>query len=151
MTTAEYSLDNNALFSDDFHIWTLEWTPDGFVGSCDGNIYFNVSTNDGYWNKGNFDTRIPGSDNPWEYGSKDAPFDTEYYIIINLAAGGTNGYFPTGSQSKPDGFPAYTQPWSDLSQTAFADFWNSKNDWYPTWKATQNRGESAAFVYQYIP
>ena len=86
MTTSEVT-SPNGYFSDDFHTWTLEWTPDGFKGLLDGIEYFNVSTDNGYWEKGKFDNNVPGSFNPWQYGNKDAPFDQEYFFVINLAAG----------------------------------------------------------------
>ena len=31
-------------------------------------------------------------DNPWAAGGRNAPFDQEFYFVINLAVGGTNGY-----------------------------------------------------------
>ncbi len=39
----------------------------------------------------------PHWNNPWQDGPKNAPFDQEFYLIINLAVGGTNGYFPEGN------------------------------------------------------
>ena len=32
--------------------------------------------------------------NPWSSASPAAPFDQEFYLIINLAVGGTSGWFP---------------------------------------------------------
>ena len=150
MTTEEYSLPNGESFSSGFHNWTMDWTPDGFNCSVDGSLYFTVDTNDGYWKKGQFDTNLPGSANPWQYGNTDAPFDKEFFFILNVAVGGTNGYFPTGSVSQPQGFPQYTQPWSDDSQTAYQQFWQSVNQWYPTWKPLVNNGELAAMKVDYI-
>eukprot|EP00486_Rosalina_sp_Unknown_P016167 CAMPEP_0201596728 /NCGR_PEP_ID=MMETSP0190_2-20130828/193357_1 /ASSEMBLY_ACC=CAM_ASM_000263 /TAXON_ID=37353 /ORGANISM="Rosalina sp." /LENGTH=398 /DNA_ID=CAMNT_0048057255 /DNA_START=134 /DNA_END=1330 /DNA_ORIENTATION=+ len=150
MTTKEYSLPNGALFSAGFHNWTLDWTPSGFNCSVDGNLYFTVNTGDGYWTKGAFDTNMPNSYNPWQYGNKDAPFDQDFFFILNVAAGGTNGYFPTGSISQPDGLPSYAQPWPDNSQDAYEQFWQSVNQWYPTWHPFQNNGESAAMKVDYI-
>ena len=67
-----------------------------------------------------------------------APFDQKYYLILNLAVGGTNGFFPddtTGSR----------KPWSNAGGNAFADFWGAKNEWYPTWN-----GEDAALQIDYV-
>ena len=108
MTTKGYSLPNGELFSDGYHNWTLDWTPEGFNCSLDGNLYFTISTENGYWEKGAFNTNKPGSHNPWQFGEKDAPFDHKFFFILNVAAGGTNGYFPTGSVSSPNGFPSYS-------------------------------------------
>eukprot|EP01084_Bolivina_argentea_P014699 27493_1 len=150
MTTNEYALPNGALYSAGFHNWTLDWTPDGFNCSVDGHQYLTVSTGDGYWAKGNFDTNKPGSANIWQYGKKDAPFDKEFFFVLNVAAGGTNGYFPTGSVSSPQGLPSYTQPWPDDSQVAYQQFWASVNQWYPTWHPFENNGEAAAMKIDYI-
>ena len=70
---------------------------------------------------------------------------------MNVAAGGTGGFFPDGCTSKPDGnMASYTKPWSDTSATAYADFWNSVDKWYPTWYPFENNGESAALKVDYI-
>lgn len=153
MTHAAYTLPNSAYFSDAFHNWTVEWTPEGFTMSVDEYVYFNKPTpSNGYWNYGNFDEYEPFSSNPW-IGSNNtnAPFDQEFYLVINLAVGGTAGFFPDGSVSTPgNGLPSYTKPWSDTSTTAYADFWNSHNLWYPTWYPFTNNGENAALKVDYI-
>jgi len=152
MSHEHYILDNNQLFSDDYHIFVLEWTPNGFISSVDDVIYFNVSTpSNGYWNYGNFDTRYPNSFNPWISGNIDAPFDKEFFLIINLACGGTSGFFPDGSMSNPgNGINEYVKPWGDTTSTAYTDFWNSRNSWYPTWNPFENNGEQAALKIDYI-
>jgi hypothetical protein len=43
--------------------------------------------------KGKFDTK---KYNPWEGEDINAPFNKEFYIILNVAVGGTNSYFPDG-------------------------------------------------------
>ena len=106
-TTKAYHLPDGALYSADFHIWTLEWTPDGIHCSLGGHEYFTVLTEDGFWAKGEFDSDEPGRSNPWEYGPQNAPFDQKFYFLLNVAAGGTNNYFPEGSLSTPDGMSAY--------------------------------------------
>jgi len=73
----------------------------------DSNKVLQVNHSDiSYWDKAQITNRA----NPWQYSSnKCAPFDTEYYLIINLAVGGTAGYFKDGVAAKP---------WSDQSQRA---------------------------------
>ena len=45
----------------------------------------------GFWELGEF----WGVNNPWENSdSYLTPFDTEFYLILNVAVGGTNGFFP---------------------------------------------------------
>jgi hypothetical protein len=41
------------------------------------------------------------TENPWEAGEPSAPFDQEFYLILNVAVGGTNGYFPDDQCDKP--------------------------------------------------
>ena len=54
-----------------------------------------------------------------------------------MAVGGT-AYFPDGFINQPP------KPWSNNSPTAARDFWNKRNDWYPTWNPKTNNGEDAA-------
>ncbi|CAG1987851.1 unnamed protein product [Fusarium graminearum] len=68
-------------------------------------------------------------DDPWAAANDvNAPFDQEFYLIINLAVGGTNGWFQDGKSGKP---------WYDASPTAKNDFWDARDQWYPTWKQPQ--------------
>lgn len=47
-----------------------------------------------------------------------------FYLIINVAAGGANGFFPDNVGGKP---------WLDSSTTAMSDFWAANDQSYPTW------------------
>ncbi|KAH6904287.1 glucan 1,3-beta-glucosidase [Coprinopsis sp. MPI-PUGE-AT-0042] len=70
--------------------------------------------------------------NIWEEaeGGLDAPFDQPFYLIINLAVGGTSGWFPDGQGDKP---------WYDESQTAMRDFANAQDTWSKTWGGRDER------------
>lgn len=68
-------------------------------------------------------------DNPWAGRGKNAPFDQKFYVIFNVAVGGTGGYFPDGNG----------KPWSDEDPHAVNAFWAAQDQWYPTWD-----GENAA-------
>ena len=57
---------------------------------------------------------MPGTANPWAGRGPNAPFDQRFYLVINVAVGGTNGYFPDGVGGKP---------WADASGAAANDFW----------------------------
>ncbi|KAE9392055.1 hypothetical protein BT96DRAFT_1000756 [Gymnopus androsaceus JB14] len=48
----------------------------------------------------------------------------EFYLILNVAVGGTNGWFPDGQEDKP---------WIDASDTAMRDFTNAQSTWSATW------------------
>ena len=64
---------------------------------------------------------------------------------MNVAVGGTNGFF--GDDWTNGGYP---KPWNNQSPTAFLDFWNAKNNWYPTWKPEENDGENVAMLVDYL-
>ena len=57
------------------------------------------------------------------------PFDRDFYLILNVAVGGTNGWFEDGVAAKP---------WVDGSETARKDFWDARGEWWPGW---QEKGE----------
>lgn len=57
-------------------------------------------------------------------GRSQTPFDQEFYLILNLAVGGENGWFEDGVARKP---------WRDGSENARKDFWEGRGDWFPTW------------------
>ncbi|CAH1786670.1 unnamed protein product [Owenia fusiformis] len=132
-------------FADDFHKYGVEWDENSVQFFLDGEQILKVDPGPGgFWKFGEFDTRTPGSDNPWRNGTRMAPFDKEMYLIINVAVGGT-AYFPDAAQNSPS-----AKPWSNKSPTASLDFWNAKAQWYPTWNADKNNGESAAMKVNYI-
>jgi hypothetical protein len=56
----------------------------------------------GFYEFGNFASE--GIANPWTSGGKMAPFDRDFYLILNVATGGTNGFFPDGV-ANPGGKP----------------------------------------------
>jgi len=63
-------------------------------------------------------------ENPWVNGTIAAPFDQEFYLILDVAVGGTNGWFPDKVGGKP---------WLDGSQNAIGDFARAQSQWYGTW------------------
>ncbi|WP_411290314.1 family 16 glycosylhydrolase [Sphingorhabdus sp.] len=70
------ALPSNALFSDDFHVWTLEWGEGVMRFSIDGRQYWERTAAD-------WETASPlAKSNPV------APFDQPFYIMANLAIGG---------------------------------------------------------------
>jgi len=125
LTHAVYTLPEGD-FSEDFHVFGLIWNEQGIQTYVDdqSNIVLNVSfAGESLWQRGGFD-KSPYA-NPWEGASAPAaaPFDQEFYIIMNLAAGGVSGYWPTCNG----------KPWSDTSSTASNDFYNAKDQWLPSW------------------
>jgi len=128
------NVKRNALhttFSKKFHTFGLEWSEKYLFTYVDNRLLqvLYIDFNQPLWQRGNF----PLSDangtrliDPWSQTGNDAtPFDQDFYLILNVAVGGTNGWFPDGLNGKP---------WVDQSPTARYDFWNAQEDWYPTWK-----------------
>jgi len=110
--------------ADDFHIYGLIWTKDRIATYIDteDNIVLDVDTStQGFWEKGGWTNR----DNPWAHEKElNAPFNQDYYLIMNVAAGGTNSYFPDEQCGKP---------WTDNDPHAPNQFWDAHEDWYSTW------------------
>jgi beta-glucanase (GH16 family) len=80
--------------NDDFHIYELQWGTDGLKTLIDGTEVLHVPFDEDMFTKGGFDKN---QHNPWENEKdKHAPFNQEFYIILNVAVGGTGGYFPEG-------------------------------------------------------
>ena len=63
---------------------------------------------------------------PWsQTGDPSTPFDKEFYLILNVAVGGTNGWFHDGDAGKP---------WVDQSPSAKREFYEARDQWLPTWQ-----------------
>jgi beta-glucanase (GH16 family) len=93
---AEYT--HSADLSDDFHVYELEWTKDHIKTFFDGKLVLDFEHDSDTFTKGGFDKNL---DNPWKYeADKNAPFNREFYLIFNVAVGGTNTYFPDGKCGK---------------------------------------------------
>ncbi|CAH1261309.1 KREMEN2 [Branchiostoma lanceolatum] len=152
-------------YGSDFHKWTMVWTdqylkfsvddelmvtvspPDGFWAlgdllswfSVDDELMLTVSPPDGFWALGDFG--LPDSDNPWSGAGRMAPFDQDFYLILNVATGGTNGFFMDDYVNMP-----HPKPWSNSESRsqAMASFWRARDQWLPTWSPGTNNGEDAA-------
>ena len=72
------------------------------------------------WELGGWSNR----DNPWVGEPNNAPFNREFYIIFNVAVGGTNSYFPDHMCGKT---------WENSDPRAATTFWNTHEAWYPSW------------------
>jgi beta-glucanase (GH16 family) len=106
--TRSFSLDKGS-FSDNFHVFTLEWEPGEFRWYVDGYLYSKVNE---------WFSRRKGKQNYCEYP---APFNTDFYLQINLAVG---GHFP-GPPDRTTVFP----------QTLAVDYVRIyRKDYYPSMK-----------------
>jgi len=61
-------------FSQDFHVFGLDWSPTQMQWIVDGNVYHTEPLDKNFW--------------PGLYNSNSSPFDKNFFIIINLAVGG---------------------------------------------------------------
>lgn len=121
----------------DFHTWKLEWTPDHIITSIDGQQILNVNPGRSFGDFGGF-----GGGSIWNRGGKMAPFDQEFFLIFNVAVGGTSGFFPDGVD-----YYGKQKPWWNGSPKAAEDFWNQKNSWYPSW---QSQGDGVSLIVDYV-
>lgn len=117
-------------FGDTFHTFGLEWCDKYIKTYVDRRLQqvFYHSFNKPFWQIGKFQTTFQNGTyikDPWPVNSKIAPFDQEFYLILNVAVGGTNGFFPDQMAGKP---------WiNGQDTTAAASFWSSVSTWYQSW------------------
>jgi beta-glucanase (GH16 family) len=121
-------------YSAGFNLFGLEWSQKylfTYVNSRLLQVMY-VNFDSPMWSRGNFPvqeangTRI---EDIWsQTGRYNTPFDQEFYLIINLAVGGTNGWFEDNANDKP---------WLNGSPNARKDFWQAKDRWLPTWTQPQ--------------
>jgi len=139
LTTKEVQAPSGATFADDFHVYGLEWNEKGLRTYVDSTTMLQIDwTNTDFWTRGGW-SNTPFN-NPWVGStSKGAPFDHEFYLLLNVAVGGTNGYFKDGAG---DG-----KPWSNLSPNSVNEFYNAVGSWYPTWQSGTRYSNALAIDY----
>lgn len=123
----------------DFHVYGLIWN-ETYIGTYfdnETNIVLNFPITKSFWQLGGWTT--PPWNNPWEGGNRNAPFDRRFFFVIDLACGGTGGYFPDNQGNKP---------WSNEDPHAINAFYKAKPQWYPTW--TQPMAIDYVRVWQYV-
>lgn len=119
-------------FAETSHTFGMEWSQKYIFTYVNSRLLQALYTNFDrpLWEQGQFplaDSNGTRLQDPWSgTGRKQTPFDQEFYLIINVAVGGTNGWFENGKSGKP---------WVDGSETAKRDFWNARDTWYSTWQA----------------
>lgn len=97
-------------FADKFHTFAMEWSPKFIRLYVDSRLTYTLIVNfdEPFFKRGDFPPVVQnGTDfiatpNPWKDGTPNvAPFDKPFYLIMNVAVGGTNGWFPDGAGNKP--------------------------------------------------
>ncbi|KAI5867382.1 glycoside hydrolase family 16 protein [Durotheca rogersii] len=117
-------------YSAGFNTFGLEWSQKYLFTYVNSRLLQVLYTNfdEPLWKRGNFPeassngTRL--ADTWTGTGRLSTPFDQEFYLIINVAIGGTNGWFEDSKSGKP---------WINGSPNAKKDFWNARDSWLPTW------------------
>ena len=134
LTHKQYDLPSGT-FNDEFHVFGLFWDETKLYTyiDTDTNRVLEVDITQSFWDKGQFSTNY---DNPWFNVSKAAPFDQEFYLIFNVAVGGTADYWTEGVAGKP---------WSNTATNSVNQFYDNKGQWYPTWA-----GEDSALQIDYV-
>ena len=75
-----------------------------------------------------------------EHGNETLSCLFQFYFMLNVAVGGTTGFF-SDEWTNANG----AKPWSNESPQAMLDFWNARGDWEPTWV-----GNDIAMAVDYI-
>ncbi|KAK5655990.1 hypothetical protein OQA88_5128 [Cercophora sp. LCS_1] len=132
-------------YSADFNTFGVEWSQKYIFTYINSRLLQVLYTNfdEPLWERGNFPA-VGGNGtrllDPWGYtGRKNTPFDQPFFLILNVAVGGTNGWFQDGVNSKP---------WLNASPNAKKDFWLAKDQWYPTWTQPQMEVEKVTMWRQ---
>ncbi|CAK1544887.1 unnamed protein product [Leptosia nina] len=106
----------------DYHNYTLVWKPDIIELFVDGDKYGEVDPGEGFYQEARKHHVRAAS--RWLTGSAMAPFDELFYISLGLRVGGIHEF--------PD---AHNKPWKNRSAKAMLQFWQNRDEWFPTWFA----------------
>jgi beta-glucanase (GH16 family) len=120
---------NGAPLADEFHTYGMLWNEQGITSYIDdeSNTVLHVPfSGKSLWDRSGLEAA--GWNNPWEGRPRHAPFDQEFFLLMNVAVGGTGSYFPDGLGGKP---------WSNKDEHAVNAFWNARHAWMNTWKGEQ--------------
>ena len=112
-----------ANLTEEFHVYGLIWN-ETYIGTYfdnESNVVLHVPINQSFWSRTGLQS--PPWDNPWKDTEMNAPFNQEYYLIMNLAVGGVTGFFPDDPN----------KPWQNDHSHTVNQFYDAKDDWYPTW------------------
>ncbi|KAL4080064.1 glycoside hydrolase family 16 protein [Scleroderma yunnanense] len=144
-------------YASSFHVYAMEWTDSWMRFYTDNRLEAMIdississkSTDSYFWNVAKFPTVAMNMssgkyivvEDPWSSingGSAAAPFDQQFYLVVDLAAGGTSGWFPDNVGSKP---------WLDGSEDAMRAFASAQDTWSATWPSS---ADDRAFRIDYV-
>ncbi len=123
----------HSTYSSSFNTYGVEWSQKYLFTYINSRLlqvlYTNFDTP--LWTRGGFpvsDSNGSRIDSPWSKGGINAPFDKKFFLVLNVAVGGTNGWFQDSVNGKP---------WLDGSPNAKKDFYGARGAWLPTWTSPQ--------------
>lgn len=128
-------------YASGYHTYGIQWDDSYIYFYIDSKVhqilFIGFHENEGLYERGNFAEKAENDtllDNPWAMSNSttgNAPFDQEFYLILNVAVGGTNGFFPDNVGEKP---------WVNGAKNARWSFWEAKDRWLPSWGEGDERG-----------
>ncbi|UZJ55684.1 hypothetical protein CBS101457_005004 [Exobasidium rhododendri] len=131
-------------FNEEFHTFGLEWDEKG-LWTWEGNrnrrianVKFDKYMIDRMTKQYDASGVFIPSPNPWVSSqSMAAPFDQKFFLIINVAVGGLNGYFADTHNI-----------WSHTDPNGARSFWKNKDiSWGPTWP---KEAKARSLVMDYV-
>ncbi|KAG9311353.1 concanavalin A-like lectin/glucanase [Chiua virens] len=128
-------------FASDFHVYAMEWTDSWMRFYTDSRLQAMINLDISSKNTDSYFYNYIEVQDPWSTaygGTAAAPFDQQFYLVIDLAAGGTSGWFPDSVGGKA---------WYDGSGTAMRDFAAAQDTWSKTWPSSAN---NRAFRIDYV-
>ncbi|KAF8468735.1 glycoside hydrolase family 16 protein [Russula ochroleuca] len=132
-------------YADTFHTYGLEWTEDFLRIYVDNRLQhmLDLRFDVPFFQRGKFPTSVANASqeiilpNPWAGRGNSAPFDQPFYLILDVAVGGTNGWFPDGAGNKP---------WLNGAINAMQLFAQSQDKWSETWPESDDRAMRIDYV-----
>ncbi|KAH9979495.1 glycoside hydrolase family 16 protein [Lactifluus volemus] len=134
-------------YADSFHTYALEWTQDFLRVYVDNRLQhmLNLRFNVPFFQRGDFPSSVSNASqeiivpNPWSGRGNRHPLISvcaasvrphkQFYLILDVAVGGTNGWFPDGAGNKP---------WLNGALDAMELFAKAQDTWYKTWPESQD-------------
>jgi beta-glucanase (GH16 family) len=134
-------------YSNGFHTFGVQWTPNYIYFYIDSRVhqmlFIGFKKDEPMYDRGKFADMAENSTmlvNPWADSMSttgNAPFDQSFYLILNVAVGGRDGWFLDHVGDKP---------WIDASSNAQWTFWSAADEWLPTWGKGDSRGMTVKSV-----
>lgn len=138
--------ERRSSYNEAFHTYALEWSADFLRIYVDSRLQhmLDLRFNIPFFERGDFPASVSNASqeiilpNPWAKSGNSAPFDQPFYLILDVAVGGTNGWFPDGAGDKP---------WLNGALNAMQQFAQAQDQWSATWPESD---EDRAMIVDYV-